>query len=217
MRSPVRLPEDFTEYLSIDNAANRFDEAMTVAKKMHGAGIPLFPNLDHVAIFCDPPHLVAGPLKRIGYVNGWDACCYPSPVDGCDYINVSAQLPAESPAQHRGWFGYVAVVHPVDQAALDMMLSHGYGNPFLHHVTWGIVPPDRGDDDDFKYAARVIPFMVETRNRMADVIGGDPGTLIAALPPTVMDHPDFDGAMHEWMGDIPDNQHQVETMQGGGF
>ena len=46
------------------------------------------------------------------------------------------------------------------------MLAEGYGNPFLHHVTWGIVPPERGDEDDFDYASRVVPFMVDVRERI---------------------------------------------------
>jgi len=217
MGSPVQLPQYFHEHLNIENASQRFEEALHVVDKTDAAGIPLFPNLDHAAIFTDPPHLVSGPLKQVGYVNGWDTRCYPSPVDGCDYINVSARLPAESPARSRGWFDYVAVVHPVDREAHDKMLSQGYGNPFLHHVTWGIVPPERRGDDDFAYAARVVPFMVETRSRMAEVIGEEPGTLILALPLAVIDRPEFRNRFEEWIGEVSPDQYQVEAMQGGGF
>jgi hypothetical protein len=136
MGSSVILPDDFADYLTIANAPQRFKEALAVAEKVTAAGIQLLPNMDHAAIFCDPPHLVAGPLKQLGYVSGWDARCYPSPVDGCDYINVSARLPADSSARSRGWFDYVAVVHPVDKDALEHMLSQGYGNPFIHHLHW---------------------------------------------------------------------------------
>ena len=133
----------FGDYLTIQNAPQRFKEASDVAQKVTAAGVQLLPNLDHAAIFCDPPYIVAGPLKQLGYVSGWDARCYPSPVDGCDYINVSARLLEDSLERNNGWFDYVAVVHPVDNQALDHMLSQGYGNPFIHHLTWGIVPPDR--------------------------------------------------------------------------
>ena len=133
------VTEDFSDYLSVENAALRFKEAAEVAEKITAKGVELYPNLDHAAIFTDPPYLVAGALKQLGYVSGWDARCYPSPVDGCDYINVSARLPGESPAQEKGWFDYVAVVHPVDEQALKHMLSQGYGNPFIHHLTWGLV------------------------------------------------------------------------------
>ena len=118
MANTVLLPEDFSNYLSVENAALRFKEAAEVAEKITARGVELYPNLDHAAIFTDPPYLVAGPLKQLGYVSGWDARCYPSPVDGCDYINVSARLPGENSARDRGWFDYVAVVHPVDEPAL---------------------------------------------------------------------------------------------------
>lgn len=218
MSSPVKLPHNFSDYLQIDNAEQRFAEAMDVAEKTASAGIELYQNLDHAAIFTDPPHLVAGPLKQLGYINGWDTRCYPSPVDECDYINVSARLPKETQAYRDGWFGYVAVVHPVDEDAREMMLSHGYGNPFLHHVTWGIIPPQRRDgEDDFDYASRLIPFMVQTRNRMADVIGDEPGTLILALPPDVVADARLASRLPDWIGDTPADQVLVEPMQGGGF
>ena len=149
MGTIVRLPANFGDYLQIGNAAERFEEADIVADKISAAGVPLQPNPDHAAIFCDPPKLVSGPLKKVGYINGWDARCYPSPVDECDYINVSAGLPADQSARRRGWFDYVAVVHPVDQQARGHMLCQGYGNPFIHNLTWGIVPPARVALDDF--------------------------------------------------------------------
>ena len=217
MGSSVLLPEDFADYLTIENATQRFEEAMQVAERTHAAGIELFPNLDHAAIFTDPPHLVAGPLKELGYINGWDTRCYPSPVDGCDYINVPARLPDGSPALKRGWFRHVAVVHPVDQTGRDKMLDQGYGNPFLHHVTWGIVPPERNEEDDFAYAGRIVPFMVDIRRKMADIVEDQPGTLICALPQGVIEHPEFQAAVSQWIGDLPADQYQFEAMQGGGF
>lgn len=217
MASTFLLPKDFAEYLTIPNAALRFEEAAEVAKKVTAMGVQLLPNLDHAAIFSDPPYLVAGALKQLGYVSGWDARCYPSPVDGCDYINVSARLSLESPARGRGWFDYVAVVHPVDEQALKHMSSQGYGNPFIHHLTWGLVPPQRASDDDFEYANRVVPFMVETRNIIGDAIGDEPGTLIIALPQEVIDHPNFEDSLPMWLEGINPDEYQVESMDGGGF
>ncbi len=213
----VKLPTNFSDYLQIENAELRFSEATKVASQITRAGIQIYPNMDHAAIFCDPPHIVADGLKQLGYVNGWDARCYPSPVDGCDYINVSAQLPKKCLAHNDGWFDYVAVVHPVDTAALEHMLGQGYGNPFIHHLTWGIVPPKRNSADDFEYASRVVPFMVEKRHIIGNAIGDEPGTLIIALPENVMTHPKYEDALSEWIGDLDAEEFQVESMQGGGF
>lgn len=217
MGSSIVLPDDFADYLTIANAPQRFKEASEVATKVTAAGVQLLPNLDHAAIFCDPPHLVAGPLKHLGYITGWDARCYPSPVDGCDYINVSARLPADSPARRQGWFEYVAVVHPVDKPALDHMLSQGYGNPFVHHLTWGIIPPESPSESDFDNASQVVPFMVKTRSMIGSAIGDRPGTLIIALPQEVIDSPDFADALQTWLGGLSPGEYQIESMQGGGF
>jgi hypothetical protein len=213
----IVLPDDFADHLTIANAAQRFDEAAEVAQKVTAAGVHLRPSLDHAAIFCDPPHLVAGPLKHLGYIMGWDARCYPSPVDGCDYINVSARLSPDSPARQKGWFDYVAVVYPVDRTALDHMLAESYGNPFIHHLTWGIVPPETQSENDFDKAGQVVPFMVKTRNIIGSVIGQPPGTLIIALPAEVIDCPYFAHALKGWLGELSPGEYQIESMQGGGF
>ncbi|MBB73416.1 MAG: hypothetical protein CMJ75_02755 [Planctomycetaceae bacterium] len=215
--SSVKLPEDFSSWLEISNAAERFGEALEIATQTTGVGVDLLENFDHAAIFTDPPQRVAGPLKKLGYQVGWDSRCYPSPVDGCDYINVSAKLSAETQAHKRGWFDHVAIVHPVDPEAYDLMLSHGYGNPFIHHLTWGIVPPDRRGEDDLSYASCVIPFMIEVRQKICQVIGDKPGTLICALPPGVVAHSDFAVLSRKWFAGISDDEVQVESMQGGGF
>ena len=217
MKSLMKLPTNFDDYLTIENADLRFKEATEVAERIIGTGVEIYPNMDHAAIFCDPPHLVADGLKQLGYVNGWDARCYPSPVDGCDYINVSAQLPVDSAARGQGWFDYVAVVHPVDRAALQHMLGQGYGNPFIHHLTWGLVPLERTTTDDFEYASQVVPFMVERREVIGNAIGDAPGTLIIALPENVLAHPKFEETLPRWLGDLDEEDYQVESMQGGGF
>lgn len=217
MDNLIKLPENFSDYLNIENAEIRFKEATEVAKLMIDAGIEIYPNMDHAAIFCDPPHLVADGLKQLGYVNGWDARCYPSPVDGCDYINVSAKLPTDSPAHNDGWFDYVAVVHPVDNAALQHMLGQGHGNPFIHHLTWRIVPNRRRSVYDFSFAGYIVKFMVEKRKEIGKAIGDAPGTLIIALPEHVMTHPQFEDKFPVWIGDLDTEEYQVEPMQGGGY
>jgi hypothetical protein len=214
---PVVLPADFNEILPIANARERFAEALDVAERVLAAGVPLCRNPDHAAIFTDPPRRVADPLKRVGYVTGWDTRCYPSPVDGCDYINVPAGLPPGHPARERGWFDYVAVVHPVDDDAHEMMLRHGYGNPFLHHLTWGIVPPPRDDASAFDYARRVVPFMRETRRQIGAALAAEPGALVIALPPEACEHPAFRDEFPGWIEGLENDQYQLETMQGGGF
>lgn len=216
--SNPKLPSNFSEYLNIPNAEERLSEAKRVGDRIAAAGVPLLDAPDHAAIFADPPYILAGPLKQIGYVNGWDARCYPSPVDGEDYINVSSRLPDGHSALSEGWFRYVAVVHPVDQAALNQMLSQGYGNPFLHHLTWGIVPPNRETgQEEIDYAGTIVTFMVEARQKIYEAIGDEPGTLIAALPPEVIDHADLDARKHGWFKGLTDEEYQVEAMEGGGY
>lgn len=217
MRKRVLLPARFDNHLRVANASERFEEAAGVAERILAAGVDLRPNLDHAAIFSDPPHLVSGPLKERGYIQGWDTRCYPSPVDGYDYINVSARLPADHRARLEGWFDYVAVVHPVDEGAQRHMLGQGHGNPFIHHLTWGIVPLERISEDDFEYTSRTIPYMVETRRRIADTIAAQPGTLIVALPQAVKDDSRYAEQLPIWMAGLAADQYQVEVMQGGGF
>lgn len=212
----TRLPADFADHLGIENAATRLAEAEDVATRVTEAGVRLLPSMDHAAIFTDPPHLVAGPLKALGYAAGWDARCYPSPVDGHDYINVPSGLPDGHPSLEKGWFRYVAVVHPVDEPARNQMLSQGYGNPFVHHLTWGIVPPETSDGgiDD---AGTILTYMVGIREQIGSAIGDEPGTLIAALPAEVTGHPEFEARLPAWMAGLDTSEYQVETMEGGGY
>ncbi len=207
-----RIPGNFSQYLNVPNAAGRLTEAIAIAETLTRAGIGLKVNLDHAAIFTDPPHLVAGPIKQLGYISGWDARCYPSPVDGQDYINVSGQLPESSPHREEGWPDYIAVVHPIDLAARDHMLSQGYGNPFIHHLTWGIVAPPRSNDEvEPVYALRLMEFMRDARSRIRSALNQEPGTLIIALPQSVIDDPRFITPR------MPAAEFQVEAMEGGGF
>lgn len=218
MSSSIRLPEDFDRHLAIPNAENRLEEAMEVGEKMAGGGIPLLQNPDHAAIFSDPPYLVAGPLRELGYVAGWDARCYPSPVDGHDYINVPSGLVGNSAARDQGWFDYVAVVHPVDESARDHMLRQGQGNPFIHHITWGIEPPrSEGSEEPLERAGRIISFMAEIRTRIPGLLNSEPGTLIMALPRKIAENPELGRRLPGWLGDLTEEDYQIETMQGGGF
>ena len=217
MSEQIILPADFSQHLEIPNAEERLSEAMTVALKMLETGVPLRPNPDHAAIFCDPPQAVAGPLKKLGYVAGWDTRCYPSPVDGHDYINVPSGLPTQSPARAQGWFDYVAVVHPVDEDARDHMLSQGYGNPFIHHITWGLAPPARAQGGELDYAGQLVSFMATVRKRIVETLADEPGTLILALPRDVVESPEFSDRTTEWLGDLTEQEYQIEAMQGGGF
>jgi hypothetical protein len=210
------LPEGFSDHFSIQNAAERFEEALSIGEQLLAAGLPLTETPDHAAIFTDPPALVAGPLKQVGYVNGRDCRCYPSPVDGQDYVNVAASLPPGHPARARGWWDHVAVVHPVDGAAREQMLSQGYGNPFIHHLTLGLVPPARSSDD-YADAEAMVRAMAGYRRQIGEALGKTPGDLVLALPEPVLARPGFLADFSRWVGGLDPEYWQVEAMQGGGF
>lgn len=213
---PRLVPDDFEAYFAIRNAAERFAEARELGERLVAAGIRLTQTPDHAAIFTDPPAAVSGPLKRVGYVNGQDCRCYPSPVDGQDYINVAASLPAGHPARARGWWEHVAVVHPVDEAARAQMLSQGYGNPFIHHLTWGLVPPPRTGDDTAD-AEQMVRQMARYRDQIGELLGCQPGDLVLALPESVVARPGFRQEFPRWVDGLDPEFWQVEPMQGGGF
>src|SRR5262245_20390500 len=215
MKAAVRMPEEFETYFKIENAKERFEEAKDVSKKLLEGGIALKTNADHYAIFTDPPRLVAEPLKRVGYVLGADNRCYPSPVDGCDYINVAASLPPSSRAAELGWPDHVAVVHPVDESAHRRMIEQGYGNPFIHHITWGIESP--GSVPSENLAGLLIIRMVQIRERISSLLRETPGTLIIALPREVIDGEEFREQFHRSIGSTPKEQYQLEAMEGGGY
>lgn len=212
----VHLPEAFESYLRIANAQQRMGEAMEVARRLAAAGIRMRPNADHYAIFCDPPRLVADGLKRVGYVLGSDNRCYPSPVDGCDYINVAASLPADSSAREKGWPDHVAVVHPVDDAACDRMLAQGYGNPFIHHITWSIDLPHPVPAGAIPLAEALVSRMAAVRTQIGDLLGERPGTLIVALPRQTVENPEFRKHFAGWVGRMGEDEYQLEVMEGGG-
>lgn len=210
------LPDDFSRHLTVANAGSRFAEAEELGARLVNAGIRLTQAPDHAAFFTDPPGLVSGPLKALGYVNGRDCRCYPSPVDGQDYINVAASLPPGHPARTRGWWDHVAVVYPVDEPARAQMLRQGYGNPFLHHLTFGLEPPPRAGDD-LAYAGTLVRAIAGCRKRVADLFGSQPGDLVLALPEAVVGHPRFPDEFPRWVDGLDPELWQVAPMQGGGF
>jgi hypothetical protein len=217
MGTGVTLPEGFEETMAIPNAAERLREAREVGDRLLGAGIPLMDHPDHYAIFSEPPRLLAEPLRSLGYVVGSDNRCYPSPVDGCDYINVAASLPEVSPAREKGWPDHIAVVHPLDDTGYRRMMDQGYGNPFIHHITWGIRAPAEAPGDEAEFAGSLISRMVEIRERIRELLREDPGTLIMALPGRVAEAPGFQAQLAASLDGTPEDEYQVEVMEGGGY
>ena len=207
------LPNDFADVLRIDNAAERFAEALDVRVRIADAGVPLLDAPDHAAIFCDPPRTVMGPLSALGYDFGWDTRCYPSWVDGCLYINVPGKLRETAPAYARGWFRYVAAVFPTDATALDNMSD----NPFLHHVTWSIAPPAGVGVETVADAHALVQHMAKARATIHGALGEEPGTLIIAMPEHLASDATVQNALPQWVGDIGDDEYMVQVMQGGGF
>jgi hypothetical protein len=215
----IQLPEQFEQELGIQvkNAGERLSEAEQIGRKLADSGIDLTGNPDHFAMFTDPPQLLNGPLKRLGYVAGADNRCYPSPVDGCDYINVAASLPRSSMLRQLGWPDHIAVVHPVDRVACDRMLEQDYGNPFIHHITFGIATPELKPESETAIAEQLIRQMASIHRRIPAMLGQSPGTLIVAVPREVVSAPDFALKFAEWTDGLPSDQYKVEEMEGGGF
>ena len=211
------LPQGFEKHFKIDNAEERFEEAEKVGKRLLGGGIALKNNADHYAIFTDPPRLLADPLRRIGYIVGADNRCYPSPVDDYDYINVAASLPELSLAKEKGWPDHVAIVHPLDESGHRHMMDQGYGNPFIHHITWGIKLPEADFSEEMDLAGALVSRMIQTRDRIAGLLKEELGTLIMAMPRTVLRDQCFTERFAGWIGSTPTEQYQLEEMEGGGY
>jgi hypothetical protein len=219
MRSGFHLPEQFEDSLGIEikNARERLAEADELGARLVSGGIELTGNPDHFAMFADPPRLLSGPLKQLGYITGADNRCYPSPVDGCDYINVAASLPPSSPRRKEGWPDHIAVVHPVDERASSRMLAQDYGNPFIHHITFGIPAPGVRDEGPIEKAEQLVKRMTAVRTAVADLFSQNPGTLIIALPREVISSPYLRRTVAEWTGGLSAEQYQIEEMEGGGY
>jgi hypothetical protein len=219
MVNTFQLPEQFEQNLGIQikNARERLAEARDIGMTLAVDGLPLRSNPDHFAVFTDPPQLLNGPLKRLGYVAGADNRCYPSPVDGCDYINVAASLRRSSILREQGWPDHVAVVHPVDDVACKRMLEQDYGNPFIHHITLGIAAPELEHSSGIGVAEQLIRRMASIYRRVSAVLQQSPGTLIMAVPKEVLSAPEFSQQFAEWTGNLGADQYQLEEMEGGGY
>jgi len=219
MTNSFQLPEQFEQSLGVQvkNARERLLEAADIGSTLAKEGIPLTPNPDHFAMFTDPPQLLNGPLKRLGYVAGADNRSYPSPVDGCDYINVAASLPGSSSLRQQGWPDHIAVVHPVDEAASARMLEQNYGNPFIHHITFGIELPELPPRNVVGLAERLIRQMMDVYRRLPEVLGHSPGTLIMAVPGNVLHSSEFADQFPEWTDNLTRDEYQLEEMEGGGY
>jgi hypothetical protein len=214
-----QLPEPFEQSLgmTVKNARERLMEAREIGMKLAEDGVPLTTNPDHFAIFTDPPRLLSGPLKRLGYVAGADNRCYPSPVDGCDYINVAASLPPSSRLREQGWPDHVAIVHPVDEIASSRMSELNYGNPFIHHITLGIAVPELSHSSGVTVAEKLIRRIAGVHAGIRSTLQQNPGTLIMALPRDILSNSEFKNNFAKWTGNLPAGEYQLEEMEGGGY
>jgi hypothetical protein len=59
--------------------------------------------------------------------------------------------------------------------------------------------------------------MAEVRRRIQSALSQEPGTLIIALPQTVIDDPNFAKRLPDWIAPLAASEYQVEAMEGGGF
>jgi hypothetical protein len=108
----------------------------------------------------------------------------------------------------------VAIVHPLDESGYSRMMEQGYGNPFIHHITWGIA---LADDPSPDLPGSLISRMVHIRERIGEALSETPGTLIIALPREVVQEKGFQERFHRSIGSTPTDQYQLEVMEGGGY
>jgi hypothetical protein len=202
----------------IANAPDRLAEAREVCRRIVGQGVPLHVNMDHAAIYTEPVRQVSGPLRTLGYDTTWDDRCYPSPVDNVLLYLIVHGLPKRSTQmREEGWFENIATVFPIDDDGHGWVDSQKQGNPFIHHLTMGIVPPTRGTMNDKDYALRVVPFMVDVRRRIQQGVGEQAGNLVIALPDAVVNDSDFVKQLPELTQGLDTQSYKLESMQGGGF
>ena len=128
------MPADFSDYLTIPNAGKRFDEALQVAEKTDTAGIPLFPNLDHAAIFI----LIAGtftPVHGILFVGLWRwgmlSLIWAAAVTGITlktiFFSSVSELLGLTFYLGLGWVGLVSTI----------VLWRRFSFPFIQPLLWG--------------------------------------------------------------------------------
>jgi hypothetical protein len=217
MTLSFEFEKSFLEAFPIDSAARRFGDAREVASRITHEGVRLMPNMDHTAMMGDPPRLITGPLRKLGYRAGWDERTYPSPLENFEFYLITSRLPPDSPIRHEGWFDYVAAVFSIDDPAYDYFIGQGNGNPFLHHMTMGIVPPERGHESDLEYAYRLVPYMIDVRRRIQQGTGEQPSQLVMSLPHDVFINDEFRHRVPELMHGLDGGPYVIESMQGGGF
>lgn len=217
MKLSFEFEKSFLEAFPIDSAARRFAEAREVASRIDREGVKLMTNMDHTALVGDPPRLVTGPIRRFGYQPGWDDRSYPSPVEGYDFWVLTSRMPPDSPLRPQGWFDYVAAVWSIDQPAYDYFIGQGNGNPFLHHMTMGIEPPERGNESELEYAYRLVPYMVDVRRRIEQGTGEQASQMVMSLPQEVFASDAFRARVPELVRDLEGSPYVIECMQGGGF
>jgi hypothetical protein len=218
MTLSFEFEKHFMEAFPIESAARRFVDAREVAIRITREGVRLMANMDHTAMVSDPPRLITGPIRRFGYQPGWDERCYPSPLEGFEFWLITSRMPPDSPIRHQGWFDYIASVWSIDQPAYDYFIGQGNGNPFLHHMTMGIVPPERGNhESDLEYAYRIIPYIVDVRRRIQQGTGEQPSQLVMSLPHEVFAGADFRRRLPELVRGLDGAPCVIEAMQGGGF
>jgi hypothetical protein len=218
MTLSFEFEKQFLEAFPIDSAARRFVDAREVATRITREGVVLMPNMDHTAMVGDPPRLITGPIRRFGYEPGWDERTYPSPLEGFEFYLITSRMPPDSPIRHQGWFDYIASVWSIDDGAYDYFIGQGNGNPFLHHMTMGIVPPERGDgESELEYAQRIIPYMIDVRGRIQQGTGEQPSQLVMSLPQSVFASDEFRHRLPELVAGLDGKPYVIECMQGGGF
>lgn len=217
MTLSFEFEKPFLEAFPIDSAARRFVEAREVARGIAREGVRLMPSMDHTAMMGDPPRLITGPIRKFGYQPGWDERCYPSPLEGFDFWLITSRMPPDSPLRHQGWFDYIASVWSIDQPAYDYFIGQGNGNPFLHHMTIGIEPPDRGRESDLEYAYRLIPYIADVRQRIQHGTGEQPSQLVMSLPQDVFASAELRRRLPELVHGLDGGPYVIEAMQGGGF
>lgn len=217
MNPSFEFEREMIQTLGVGNTEKRLAEARDVARRSTAQGVAFEANMDHAAIFSDPPRRITGPLRKLGYLPAWDNRCYLSPVDHHELALFVSKLPAGSSLRAKGWFEHIAAVFAIDDASYEHVVSQEQGNPFIHHATLGIVPPPRSElEHDTDYAYRVIPFMVDVRSRIQQALGAEPGNLILALPRAVCDDRQLRARLPELLRGLT-GSHVVECMQGGGF
>src|SRR5262249_48381335 len=104
-----------------------------------------------------------------------------------------------------------------DETACARMFEQNYGNPFIHHITFGIGVPELSSTSGIEIVEQLIRRMAEVHRSIPTILGQSPGTLIMAVPRDVLTTAGFSQKFAEWTGNLPPEQYQLEEMEGGGY